>query len=232
MAGLPGAVSVIRSTAPRLESTRAGRWRSSRRPVVVPTQKAVVIRIFRLYVAGLSQGDREPLTRGHSRTTRAGVASTIHGNQQTGTGILNNELYIGRLVHGRREYRMNPQTGLRGKAVMNPATAVKVKEVPHLRIIDDDLWQEVKVRQAATRRAQRAGIDKARRPKFLFSKLTRCQVCGGGFTTESRDELRCNNYHAAGASVCTNNRVIKRKEVEHRVFAALQRRFLTKERLD
>jgi site-specific DNA recombinase len=135
-------------------------------------------------------------------------------------------------VHGRREYRMNPQTGLRGKAIMNPPSALKVKEVPHLRIIDHELWQAVKARQAATRRAQRAGIDKARRPKFLFSKLTKCGTCGGGFTTESRGELRCNNYRAAGDAVCTNSRVIKRTEVEQRVFAALQGWFLTKERLD
>jgi hypothetical protein len=46
------------------------------------------------------------------------------------------ELYIGRLVHGRREYRINPRTGLRGKAVMKPVGALKIKkEAPHLRII-------------------------------------------------------------------------------------------------
>jgi site-specific DNA recombinase len=119
-----------------------------------------------------------------------------------------------------------------GKAIMNPESALKVREAPHLRIIDEDLWRAVKARQASTKRAQRTGIDKARRPKFLFSKLTKCGVCGGGFTTESRDELRCNNYRAAGPAVCTNSRVIKRPEVERRAFVALQRRFLTQERLD
>lgn len=198
-------------------------------------QETVVVRIFRLYASGLSSKATAKLLNAEGIPGPRGRVwrpSTIHGNQQTGTGILNNELYIGRLVHGRREYRMNPQTGLRGKAVMNPASALKVKEVPHLRIIDEDLWQQVKARQAATRRAQRSGIDKARRPKFLFSKLTRCNVCGGGFTTESRDELRCNNYRAAGTSICTNARIIKRTEVERRVLVALQGRFLTKERLD
>ena len=155
-----------------------------------------------------------------------------HGNATTGVGILNNELYIGRLVHGRREYRLNPETGKRGKAIMNPASSLTITEVRHLRIIDDELWQQVKLRQEATRRAQREGIDRARKPKFLFSKLTKCGFCGGGFTTESRDELRCHNYRAAGSSVCTNGRIIKRKEVEQRVLAALQRRFFTKERLD
>ena len=34
------------------------------------------------------------------------------------------------------------------------------------------------------------GIVRARRPKYLFSKLTKCGVCGGGFTLSSRDTLR------------------------------------------
>ena len=202
---------------------------------VDPDQAAVVVRIHRLYAAGMSpkaiarllNSEGIPGPRG-----RVWRASTIHGNAVTATGLLNNELYIGRLVHGRREYRLNPETGKRGKAVMNPASSLTITEVPHLRIVDDELWRQVKVRQQATRLAQREGIDRARKPKFLFSKLTKCGVCGGGFTTESRDEIRCLNYRAAGPSVCTNGRVIKRKEVERRVLAALQRRFFTQERLD
>jgi site-specific DNA recombinase len=202
--------------------------------IIDPEQAAIVVRIFKLYVAGLSSKAIAKLLNAEGiRGPRGRVwrPSTIHGNQQTGVGILNNELYIGRRVHGRREYRLNPKTGERGKAVTNPASALTVKDVPHLRIIDDDLWAAVKARQADTKRAQRTGIDKARRPKFLFSKLTKCEVCGGGFTTESRDELRCNNYRAAGPSVCTNSRVIKRAEVERRALAALQEKFLTPERL-
>ena len=203
--------------------------------VTHPEEAAIVVRIYRLYAAGLSPKaiarmmNSEGIAGPRGRVWRP---STIHGNPTTGVGILNNELYIGRLVHGRRQYLLNPKTGRRGKAIMNPASALKVKEMPHLRIIDDDLWQQVKLRQAATRRAQRDGIDRARRPKYLFSKLTKCSECGGGFTTESRDELRCNNYRAAGPSVCTNSRVIKRVEVENRVLAALQQRFFTPGRLE
>ena len=172
--------------------------------VIDHEQAAVVIRIFRLFAAGLSSKAIAKLLNAEGiRGPRGRVwrASTIHGNQSTGTGIMNNVLYIGRLRHGLREYRMNPETGLRGKAIMNPETAVKVKDVPFLRIIDDDLWQAVKLRQAATKRSQQGGLDRARRPKFLFSKLTKCGVCGGGFTTESRAELRCHNYVAAGPSI-------------------------------
>lgn len=67
--------------------------------------------------------------------------------------------------------------------------------MPHLRIpgLDDALWEQVKLRQAATRRAMKAGRVHGRRPKFLFSKLTKCGACGGGYNLSSRDTLRCFN---------------------------------------
>ncbi|OFW26095.1 MAG: hypothetical protein A3H97_14110 [Acidobacteria bacterium RIFCSPLOWO2_02_FULL_65_29] len=85
--------------------------------------------------------------------------STIRGYQKTGVGILNNELYIGRLVHGRREYRRNPKNGRRGKAIENPASALKVKDVSHLRIVDDELWQAVKLPGRQRRMSATAGLN-------------------------------------------------------------------------
>jgi site-specific DNA recombinase len=207
--------------------------------VIDPEQAIIVVRIFRLYAAGMSPKAIAKLLNGNPEDPKDRVAgprgriwraSTIQGNATTGVGILNNELYRGRMVHGRRQYLKNPKTGLRDKAIMNPADALMVKDVSDkLRIIDDALWEQVKLRQAATRHAQRDGVHRAKKGKFLFSKLTRCGVCHGGFTTESRDELRCANK-TQGA--CTNGRVIKRTEVERRVLVALQKHFFTKERLD
>lgn len=215
---------------------RRGKEELLRGVLVIDAEQAViVVRIFRLYAAGMSPKAIAKLLNSEGvKGPRGRVwrASTIQGNPATGVGVFNNELYRGRMVHGRRQYLKNPKTGIRDKAIMNPADTLTVKDVPNLRIIDDELWGAVKLRQTATRQAQREGIDRARKPKYLFSKLTRCAVCNGGFTTESRDELRCNNYRQAGPSVCTNGRVIKRKEVERRVFVALQQRFFTKERLD
>jgi len=44
---------------------------------------------------------------------RDGVKSTINGNRQRGTGLLNNELYVGRLVWNRLRYMKDPETGKR-----------------------------------------------------------------------------------------------------------------------
>ena len=49
----------------------------------------------------------------------AASPSTIYGNATRGTGILNNELSVGRLVWNRLRYLKNPDTGKR--AASEPA---------------------------------------------------------------------------------------------------------------
>jgi site-specific DNA recombinase len=64
---------------------------------------------------------------------------------------------------------------------------------------------------------------RARRPKYLFSGLTQCASCGGGFTLSSHDRLTCFNARSRGT--CDNLRSIKRQEVEARVLRAMRERF-------
>ena len=72
--------------------------------------------------------------------------STVYGNRERGTGILNNELYIGRMIWNRLRYVKDPDTGKRVSR-LNPESEWVIKEVPDLRIIDDELWQAVKEKQ-------------------------------------------------------------------------------------
>jgi hypothetical protein len=69
--------------------------------------------------------------------------STIHGHAGRGTGLLYNELYIGRIVRNRQRFLKDPDTGKR-VARPNPQSEWTIKDVPALRIIDNDLWQAVK----------------------------------------------------------------------------------------
>jgi site-specific DNA recombinase len=46
--------------------------------------------------------------------------STINGNAKRGNGILNNEMYIGRIVWNRQRFIKDPETGKR-QARPNPA---------------------------------------------------------------------------------------------------------------
>jgi hypothetical protein len=118
----------------------------------------------------------------------------------------------------------DPRTGKR-VARMNPPSAWVIKDVPDLRIVDDELWLAVKARQSSARRLVKdGGPVRARRPKHLFAGVTRCAECGAGFTLSSRDQLACFNARSRGT--CTNTRRIARQEVEARVLRALRKRFL------
>ena len=115
-------------------------------------EAAVVKRIFRSFVAGLSPKAIGKALNAENIPGPMGVAwspSTIHGHASRGTGILNNELYVGRLVWNRQRYVKDPDTGKR-VARVNPADAWIITDVPHLRIVDDELWKSAKARQAST----------------------------------------------------------------------------------
>ena len=66
----------------------------------------------------------------------------------------------------------------------NPPSEWVTTAVPELRIVEDELWSRVKARQLEMRRATSSGdpkrFNQARRPKYLFSALTKCAECGGG----------------------------------------------------
>jgi site-specific DNA recombinase len=191
-----------------------------------PEEAVVVRRIFRDFVAGVSpKAIGKALNAERVSGPRSAVwsPSTIHGHAGRGTGILNNELYIGRRVWNRQRYVKNPDTRKR-VARPNPPSEWISRDVPELRIVDDDLWSAVKARQAATRHTVKTGIVRARRPKYLFSGLTKCGACGGGFNLSSHDHLVCFNARVRG--ICTNLRSIKRQEVEARVLRAIQERLL------
>ena len=82
---------------------------------------------------------RRPSTREGVRGPRGALwsPSTIHGNPKRGIGILHNELYIGRLVWNRQRFLKDPDTGKR-VARANPPSEWITKDVPELRIIDDE----------------------------------------------------------------------------------------------
>ncbi len=153
--------------------------------------------------------------------------STIYGNWRRGTGILNNELYIGRLVWNRQRFVKEPATGKR-QARANPESAWIVEEVPALRVVEQGLWDKVKARQDTSRRAvasERSTCgrpERARRPRYLLSGLLACGECGGGFSKVSKDHYGCSNARNRGRTVCTNLVVIRRDTLEETVLSGLR----------
>ena len=195
-----------------------------------PVEAEVIRRIFRDYAAGKSPKRiaTELNAEGISAPTGGEWGfSTINGNAKRGTGILNNELYIGRLVWNRQRFVKDPDTGKR-QARPNPSEDWVIQEVPELRIVDEDLWQAVKARQAGLKRPHGAGTENSfrdrRRPKYLLSGLTRCGVCGGGYSMISATHVGCSTARNKGT--CSNRQSIRREELEERVLGAMRRHLM------
>ncbi|MDZ5454446.1 recombinase family protein [Labrys sp. ZIDIC5] len=199
--------------------------------VIDEEQAEIVRRIFRDYASGLSpRAIAAALNRDHvpGPAATAWGASTIQGNWRRGTGILNNELYIGRLVWNRQRFVKDPDTGKR-QARLNPPEEWVVQPVPELELISPDLWQAVRERQGATRYQMKSATgeqrpERARRIRYLFSGLLACGCCGGAYTLTG-----ANYYGCAGArnkGTCDNRRMIKREVLEVRVLEGLKQKLL------
>ena len=163
--------------------------------------------------------------------------SVLRGDAKRGTGLLNNELYIGRLVWNRQRFMKNPDTGKR-VARINPPEEWIIAEVPELRIVDDDLWRAAKARQgeisekyatsiAATRAAHANRLNSTHRPRYLLSGLLECGVCGGSYAKRGRDRYGCSSHVMSGS--CANSRSIRRVEIEERVMAGLRDKLMAPE---
>lgn len=126
----------------------------SRKPVrglrsIDVAEAATIVWIFERYADGMSpvriadelNARGVPGPRG-----RPWQGTAIRGHRNRGSGILNNQAYIGLIAFNRLAYRKNPATERR----VSRENAVEhhvVQEVPSLRIVDDALWQRVKTRQ-------------------------------------------------------------------------------------
>ena len=203
-------------------------------------QAAIVRRIFAEYIAGRSPKAIAKSLNADGVAGPTGAAwspSTINGNHARGTGILNNELYAGRLVWNRLRFVKDPATGKRVSR-LNPIADWISVDVPQLRIVDDDAWQAVKARQQGTRQLMNTGgrgnaLGRAARPRHLFSGLTRCAVCGGGFVLTARaghGRLEC--FNARDRGTCTNTRRLARTELERRILKAMRERLLEQKQFD
>jgi site-specific DNA recombinase len=191
-------------------------------------QADVIRRIFRDYAAGKSANRiAVELNKDGIRAPGGGDwgNSTINGNVKRSNGILNNEMYVGKIVWNRQHFIKDPDSGRR-QARANPESDWIVHEVPDLRILDNDLWQAAKARQSAIKQnridndAGGNALHERRRPKYLFSGLTKCACCGGGYSMISVDLVGCATARNKGT--CDNRRNIRRDQIEARVLDALR----------
>ncbi len=190
---------------------------------VSPDQAAIVRRIFTEYVGGKSpRAIAADLNREGVPSPRGGQwnASTINGHRGRRNGILQNELYVGFLIYNRIRMLKDPETGRRISRV-NPKETWVVVEVPNLRIVTDEIWNQV---QALKARWGSQLAHKSRRPKRLLSGLLRCSVCGGAFTIARPGRYGCSARREKGT--CDNGHQILATTLERRVLAGIKHRLL------
>ena len=154
--------------------------------------------------------------------------TTINGNRERGTGILNNELYIGKLVWNRLRYMKDPDTGKR-RSRLNLEKDRIIREVPELRIIPQELWKAVKARQSEMARATRPDAKRKdfwelQRPRYLLSGLMKCGCCGASYTKYGLHRFGC--AAARDRATCINHLTIHIEEIEASILAGLKERLM------
>ena len=178
---------------------------------IVHEEAETVRRIFRLYDKGKSPREIMLILNAEGVPGPKGKvwhAATIRGDRKLGLGILNNEIYRGKLIYGRLCYVRDPKTGKRRPRSV-PRSQWLVQDAPDLRIVDQALWERVQRRRRAG--GNRTGGRRVTRP---FTGLVRCALCAGPMTTTDRNRYRCLKRRTEGA--CENKRGISMEELERR----------------
>lgn len=168
-----------------------------------PEQARWVRWIFEQYADGRSaQHIAHELNRQGVKSQRGGTwaVSALYGSPAKGSGVLNNELYVGRYVWNRSKWVKDPDTGKRQRTE-RPESEWQVDERPDLRIIDDELWQTVRARRVRPQR-EGGGRGAGPGPRTLFGGLMTCGHCGGAIVATSTRHYGCAARKDRGPTVC------------------------------
>lgn len=197
-----------------------------------PDEARIIQRIYEAFAAGHSP---KSIAQGLNRDQIPGPRgilwrdTAIRGHRQRGTGILNNELYLGRLIWNRLRYVKDPTSGKRVSRQNDPSEWITT-EVPELRIVDDALWEKVKARQEALDATPAVQGIKAsrfwerRRPEHLLTGLVHCDCCGGPYASVGRDYLACSAARKLGT--CSARKGVRRSVLEGVVLDLLKTRLM------
>ncbi|MEY2656069.1 MAG: hypothetical protein RLZZ524_3097 [Pseudomonadota bacterium] len=191
-------------------------------------QADVVRRIFADFAAGHSaRGIAHRLNTEGVLSPRGGTwaVSALVGDTKRGAGVLNSEIYAGRLVWNRRQWLKDPETGAR-RYVDRPRHEWQVRDAPELRIVDEATWRAVRERQrSGPARGTRTGAGAPLRT--LFAGVLRCPACAGPMTAIDARRYGCNVHHDRGASVCGNATAYQRRAVDQALLTVVRDELLS-----
>ncbi len=165
------------------------------------------------------------------------LGSAIAGDASRGIGILNNELYAGRVTWNRHRWIRSAADSKRRRCVPNPRSEWIAHVDETLRIVPEALWQGVRARQRQQveligkrvtaglqrRSAGRTGCG----PKFLLSGLLKCGTCGAAYVMASATSYACSSHVNGGTSACANGARFRRDAVEPAILDGIRRDLAT-----
>ncbi len=197
---------------------------------IEPREAAVVLRVFKACADGLSLTRivrmlNEDAVPGRIRSSKGWSPATV-------SRLLGNEKYVGRWVWNKSESRRDPRTGRRRRFV-KPESEWVVQEDESLRIVPQDLWEQVRTRRQEVRRSWPGGKgrrgfsrDQGRReqhfPTHLLSGTMACGKCGAAIAEVSGKGGGYYGCLGAAKGACDNKMLVRRKLAETKILKAVE----------
>lgn len=156
-----------------------------------PEKAEIVRRIFREYAEGNSPRAIASRLTAEGAPTPSNSPAWSHQLFVNHDGIINNQIYVGKIAWNQFRNVKNPETGKTLKRAA-PAEDLIVTDVPHLRIIDDELWNAAQAVRSKRAVAKFGADGKVVRRNFLptsndlLSEMLRCGICGGHMRVVNR----------------------------------------------
>jgi DNA invertase Pin-like site-specific DNA recombinase len=201
---------------------------------IVPEQAAAVVRIMEMRAAGFSfskiaktlnaEGVAAPRRMYKGRIQDYWVPSSIRE-------ITKNELYHGVRLWNRKHTELNPSDGTKIRRAKPQSEWVRI-EVPELRIVSEELWEQVRQTNQRTKDKfygrRQGGFNRTEASRaYLFSGLMTCGLCGGKFNViigGKRCRYGCRNHRFR--NTCTNKVTILRNRLEQQLISAISENLL------
>lgn len=190
-------------------------------------EAAVVIQMYEWYAGGLSYGGiaKRLNAEGVKPPQAPRLRSVPSWSKGAVVAMLRNESYIGIFRRNMSYERYNPLTGKRVRKY-RPESEWLTKEMPHLRIIPQELWDRVcERRKFRSKYAKQVG-GMERKPlarTYLFSGVLFCGACDHKMfiVGPAPSAYGCSDYSERGT--CENGLKVRQQALETELLTALAR---------
>jgi DNA invertase Pin-like site-specific DNA recombinase len=193
-----------------------------------PETAKVVHRIFTMFADRVSVRDMAAqLNREGIKSPTGGVwnHNIFTAGCGNGKGIIGNRIFIGELVWNANRSVIDPDKETRVRQKGNPNDLLVV-QVPHLRTIEQDLWDRAqKVRAERSRQTFAVRNSKKTIERHMLADKLVCGVCGGPMRivwSRAGENARVGCMNAQKRGICINEKTYSLSEIEATVLHGIK----------